>query len=71
MKDITTFAAAVEGNFAGIRTGITSLDDKIAAFQNSPGTLSPADQAALDVIVAESASLALAAQGPVAVPPAV
>jgi len=48
-------------------TGRTS-EDKITAFQNSPGTLSPEDQAALDDIGATSGTLAAAANA--AVPPA-
>jgi hypothetical protein len=51
MESITDFAAKVNANFTGIQTGIKGLDDKITAFQNSPGTLSPEDQAALDDIV--------------------
>lgn len=68
MSQISDFAATVNGNFASIKTGIQALDDKITAFQNSPGTLSPSDQAALDDIVATSATLAAAANA--AVPPA-
>jgi hypothetical protein len=58
MSAVSDFAAKVESNFATIKAGIQALDDKIVAFQNSPGTLSPADQAALDAIVADSADLA-------------
>ena len=69
MSAITDFSAQVEANFVGIRSGIAALDAKIVAFQNSPGTLSATDQAALDAIVAESAALATAAN--TAVPPVV
>lgn len=67
MSQINDFAAKVESNFASIKSGIQALDDKIVAFQNSPGTLSAADQAALDGIVADSAKLAEAANA--VVPP--
>jgi hypothetical protein len=40
-----------------IATGVLALDALIVAFQNSPGTLSPGDQAALDGIFAASAAL--------------
>ena len=58
MSAVTDFAAKVESNFATIKAGIQALDDKINAFNNSPGVLSPADQAALDSIVSDSADLA-------------
>lgn len=61
--------AALEANFTVIQEGITSantgvqaLDAQILAFQNSPGTLSPEDQARLDAIVATSNSVATAMQ---------
>jgi hypothetical protein len=66
---IAAFAATVNANFAKIQAGITNLDAQINAFNNSPGTLSAADQAQLDAIVASSGALATAAQAPV-VPPA-
>ena len=68
MQSITDFAAKVNANFASIQTGIKALDDKITAFQNSPGTLSPEDQASLDDIVATSGTLAAAAQAAVPLP---
>jgi hypothetical protein len=72
MSAITDFSAKVESNFATIKTGIQALDDKITAFQNSPGTLSATDQAALDAIVADSAALATAANSmPSVTPPVV
>jgi len=72
MSQISDFAAKVNANFASIKAGIASLDAQIQAFQNSPGTLSAADQAALDAIVASSTALATAANAAVVppVPPA-
>lgn len=58
---IAAFSAKVEANFATVKTGIAALDAQIQAFNNSPGTLSASDQAALDKIVADSAALAAAA----------
>ena len=58
MSAVTDFAAKVESNFATIKSGIQALDDKIVAFQNSPGVLTPEDQTALDSIVSDSADLA-------------
>ncbi len=64
MSQITDFAATVQASFDAVSAdldkitdGITALDKLIADFQNSPGTLNPADQAALDKIVASSAAL--------------
>jgi hypothetical protein len=72
MSQITDFAAKVETNFAGIKAGIQALDDKITALQNSPGTLSASDQAALDAIVADSGALVTAANTlPSVAPPVV
>jgi uncharacterized phage infection (PIP) family protein YhgE len=51
--DLTT----VKGTVANVATGVKALDDKITALQNSPGTLNPADQAALDEIQADSKAL--------------
>lgn len=69
MSQISDFAAKVNANFATIQDGITKLDNQIQAFQNSPGTLSAADQAALDQIVASSSKLADAAEAVVPVVP--
>lgn len=59
---IQDFAAKVQANFDkttadldGISTEISDLNAKIVALQNSPGTISAEDQAALDAIVAASA----------------
>lgn len=68
MSAVSDFAAKVNANFAQIQAGIASLDAQIQAFQNSPGTLSADDQAALDAISAQSATLAAAAQAPVTPP---
>lgn len=48
---------AISGTLDTIVTGINALDTLITNFQNSPGTLSAADQAALDGIKAASAAL--------------
>ena len=67
MSKVTDFAAAVQTAFDKVNTdldtivaGIANLDSLITAFQNSPGTLSPEDQSALDGI--QSASQALVAK---------
>lgn len=51
--DLDTIGGAVEG----IAAGVLNLDKIITDFQNSPGTLSPSDQAALDKAQAASAAL--------------
>ena len=61
MSAITDFAAKMTANFATLKTEITGLNAKITAFNNSPGTLSAADQAALDGIQAQSDALVAAA----------
>jgi hypothetical protein len=61
MSQISDWAAKEATALASIHTGITALDTLIQNFQSSPGTLSAADQAALDSIAATSASLATAA----------
>ena len=67
MSAITDWAAQEQADLSGISatlnavvTGIAALDALITQFQNSPGTLSAADQAALDGI--QSAVKALATQ---------
>jgi hypothetical protein len=64
MSQITDWAAQQEADLStvsttldGIVTGIAALDAKITAFNNSPGTLSADDQAALDAISAASKAL--------------
>lgn len=61
MSAITDWAAQIQAALAQVQTGITALDAQIQALQNSPGTLSPEDQAALDGISAASAALAASA----------
>ena len=67
MSAISDFAAKVNANFKTLNDEIQALDDKIVALQNSPGTLTPEDQKALDDIVASSA--ALVTKGAAVVPP--
>lgn len=64
MSQISDFAAAVQTSFDkvntdldNITTGIAALDTLITNFQNSPGTLSAIDQAALDAIQKASQAL--------------
>lgn len=66
MSAISDFAAAVEANFQTIQGGIASLDAQIQAL--SSGAVTPADQAALDKVKADSAALAAAATAPVTIP---
>ncbi len=68
---IAAFVNTVNTNFGQIKAGILALDAQINAFNNSPGTLSAEDQAALDGIVTASADLAAAANAPVVPPPPV
>lgn len=63
MSAISDFSAKVEANFATIKTGIQNLDTQIQNF--NPTGISPADQALLDQITADSAALATAANAPV------
>jgi len=67
MSQITDWAAAeqvslsaIQGSLNGIVAGVAALDTLITNLQNSPGTLSTSDQAALDAI--QKASQALVAQ---------
>ena len=64
MSQITDWAAkeqadldAISATLDGVVSGIAALDAMIQAFQNSPGTLSPSDQAALDAISSASTTL--------------
>lgn len=64
MSQITDWAAQQEADLStisteldAVTTGIAALDAKIQALQNSPGTLAPDDQAALDAISAASKAL--------------
>ena len=67
MSQLTDWAASEQADLAAISTaldtvvtGVSALDKLITNFQNSPGTLSPSDQAALDAI--QSASKAVVAK---------
>lgn len=52
-----------------LSTGVTALDALITQLQNSPGTLSPADQALLDQIQATSQALVAQANAISTTPP--
>ena len=69
MSAVTDWAAqegvqldGITAELTRIVAGVKALDDAISAFQNSPGTLSPSDQAALDAIQAKSKDVVSAAQ---------
>ena len=73
---IQAFAAAEASTLASLATaltalatGVTALDTLITNFQNSPGTLSPADQTALDGIQATSKALVAQATAISTTPP--
>lgn len=64
MKQVEDFEArqkarneALAGGLGKIKADIKVLDDKITAFQNSPGTLSPEDQKRLDDLETTSQAL--------------
>jgi hypothetical protein len=64
MSAVTDFAAKVtpvlskvSADLDSIQTDITALNAQITAFNNSPGTLSATDQAALDAIATSAAAL--------------
>ena len=76
MSAVTDATAAEQGDLDAISavldsitTGIAALDAQIIAFDNSPGTLSPADQAALTAIKTSSAALLVKAQAISTAPP--
>ena len=52
-----TTLASVATALSATSAGVTVLDYMITAFQNSPGTLSQSDQAALDAIQTQSQAL--------------
>lgn len=52
------FNARIETSVNGITADVTSLNDKITELQNSPGRISPEDQALLDGLQAQGAALA-------------
>lgn len=60
---------AIQNELSTIATGVATLDAMIIALQNSPGTLSASDQAALDSIQTVSATLLQQAQAINIVPP--
>lgn len=69
MSAITDWAAKEQADLTGISsrldaitTGVQQLHDMIRQFQNSPGSLSASDQAALDAIEKASADLLTKAQ---------
>lgn len=65
MSAISDFAAAVNSNFDKIAQDIVDLDALITKLQNSPGSISPADQKLLDDIQARSAALVIASAVPI------
>lgn len=68
MSKVSDAFAQVKAGLTDIQTRIKTLDDRIAAFQNSPGDLPPADQAALDEIQALVKDLASTANDPAVIP---
>jgi len=78
MSQITDFAAQQQVDLTSIATtlnnivtGIAALDVLISNFQNSPGTLSTADQAALDGVQASVKGLVTQAAAISVTPPQV
>jgi hypothetical protein len=59
------------GALTNLGTGVLALDAMLIAFQASPGTLSAADQASLNNILAKSNALALQAGAISTTPPGV
>lgn len=64
MSKISDYAAQTHANYTKLSQGlddikddIKTLDDKIAAFNDSPGTLSTEDQKTLDDLQAESQAI--------------
>lgn len=69
MTAIADYTAKVNASFASlntalddIKTEISSLNDKITTLQNSPGPISPEDQATLDAAQTQAQSLVDKAQ---------
>jgi hypothetical protein len=65
MTAINDFAVAQNGfndqmdaAIAGLQADIKSLNDTIVVLQSSPGAISPADQASLDVLQARGKTMA-------------
>ena len=78
MSQISDFAAKqtahnqkVSDDLDAISTEIQKLNDALTAIQNSPGTLSPADQASLDAAQVSAQALEDKANGMAAVSPPV
>ena len=76
MSQITDWAAQQQADLTNISTtldgvvaGIVTLDTLITNFQNSPGTLSAPDQAALDAVQAASKDLVAKASAISVAPP--
>lgn len=76
MSAITDWAAQeqadldkIKATLEGIVAGISALDKLITDLQNSPGTLSPEDQAALDAIKSASDALVTQSAAIVVTPP--
>jgi hypothetical protein len=70
----TAFNTEVKADFQKLSDGIDALNAKITAFNNSPGTLSVDDQAALDGLVTDGQALTTQADtlaNKVAAPPTV
>lgn len=77
MSQVTDWAAAEQADLTaiattlnGVVTGIAALNTLITNFNNSPGTLSPSDQAALDQIKAASDALVTQSAAISTAPPA-
>lgn len=69
LTQINNNITSVNASLDGINTGIAALDALITQLQNSPGTLNPTDQTALDAIQAASNDLVKKASAVVTVPP--
>ena len=76
MSQLTDWAAAEQADLTAISNtldtivaGVAALDTLITNFQNSPGTLSPSDQAALDAIQTASKALVTKSAAIVVTPP--
>lgn len=63
MSKISEWADRVEPKLDSVQTGIDELQRLVTEFQNSPGTLSPEDQARLDTIESKTNALATDASG--------
>jgi chromosome segregation ATPase len=52
------FTGRVDAAIAGLEGDVQSLNEKIAELQNTPGTITPEDQALLDAIQSRSETIA-------------